>query len=212
MNGTIRGIVAAVLLLAVAGCSRTTVVNAERDQAEQHAGETCHNKPLQLLLDATELKKLFEGIAAEMCQDACPGGVRGACADRAESGRETVIVTDFADLQTFLPNKSGLLMGELMRGSLNKVCGYRIKQAEFGSFFKLSDNGLLVLTRKVNEIKDDEFTRRDAVVGTYNYLNNGKIVVFARTVDTRTGTVTTMVTRELSYDCNDNGTITYTVK
>jgi len=42
-------------------------------------------------------------------------GVKPTCATRDDINRLTVLVTDFADLQTFIPNQSGLLMGELMR-------------------------------------------------------------------------------------------------
>lgn len=68
-------------------------------------------------------------------------------------------------------------MGELMRSSLNNVCCYQIIQAEFAKYFKLSENGLVVLTRKISEIKNDEYSQSDAIVGTYSYLNNSKVVI-----------------------------------
>lgn len=153
----------------------------------------CYNKSLPILLDSTDLKVLFQDIAAELCAD--------TCANRDDINRQTVLVTDFADLQTFIPNQSGLLMGELMRASLNKVCCYKIIQAEFAKFFKLSENGLVVLTRNVNEIKKDEYSQSEAIVGTYNYLNNNKVIIFARKINMKTGTISRMVTREVNYSC-----------
>ncbi|MDD2734400.1 MAG: FlgO family outer membrane protein [Desulfuromonadaceae bacterium] len=134
------------------------------------------------------------------------------CANRDELDRATVLVTDFADLQTFLPNQSGLLMGELMRGSLNNVCCTKIIQAEFAKYFKLSENGLVVLTRKASEIKKDEYFQSDAIVGTYSFQNNNKVVIFARKLNMDTGRITRMVTREVNYSCSGRSVDGYTVK
>lgn len=170
----------------------------------------CYNKSLPILLDSTDLKALFQDIAAELCVDTCSDCVTktadgkepvSACPNRDDINRLTVLVTDFADLQTFVPNQSGLLMGELMRASLNKVCCYKIIQAEFAKFFKLSENGLVVLTRNVKEIKKDEYSQSEAIVGTYNYLNNNKVVIFVRKINMATGKISKMVTREVNYSC-----------
>lgn len=180
----------------------------------------CYNKSLPILLDSTDLKALFQDIAAELCVDTCSDcvarapddkGVKPICTNRDEISRLTVLVTDFADLQTFIPNQSGLLMGELMRAGLNNVCCYKIIQAEFAKFFKLSENGLVVLTRNVNEIKKDEYSQSEAIVGTYNYLSNNKVVVFVRKINMGTGKISRMVTRELDYSCLGRS-VKYTVK
>ncbi len=180
----------------------------------------CYNKSLPILLDSTDLKALFQDIASELCVDTCsdcvsrvPDGKRTvqAYTNRDEINRLTVLVTDFADIQTFIPNQSGLLMGELMRASLNQVCCYKIIQAEFAKYFKLSENGLVVLTRNVNEIKKDEYFQSEAIVGTYNYLSNNKVVVFVRKINMGTGKISRMVTRELDYSCRGRS-VRYTVK
>jgi hypothetical protein len=180
----------------------------------------CYGKSLPFLLDSTDLKALFQDIAAELCVDTCSDcttrtpdgkGATFSCATRDQTNRLTVLVTDFADIQTYVPNQSGLLMGELMRASLNQVCCYKIIQAEFAKYFKLSDNGLVVLTRKVNEIKKDEYAQSEVIVGTYNYLSNNKVVIFVRKINISTGKITKMVTRELDYSCLGR-LLKYTVK
>lgn len=200
-------------ICAMSGCATYTY------QAEPYGA--CYNKSLPLLLDSTDLKALFQDIAAELCVDTCSdcaslspdckkAGIP-ACTTRDETSRLTVLVTDFADLQTFVPNQSGLLMGELMRGSLNNVCCYKIIQAEFAKYFKLSENGLVVLTRRVSEIKKDEYFQSEAIVGTYSYLNNNKVVVFVRKINMETGKISRMVTREVNYSCNGRS-IKYSAK
>ena len=180
----------------------------------------CYNKALPTLLDSTDLKALFQDIASELCPDSRPVSstqmqdaqpITASSGDE-EAGLSTVMVTDFADIQSFLPNQSGLLMGELMRGSLNDVCNQKIIQAEFAKYFKLSENGLVVLTRKANEIKQGEYSQPEVVVGTYSYLNNNKILIFARKISTETGTISRMVTRELRYTCSARSVTGYTVK
>jgi hypothetical protein len=184
-------------------------------------GGECYNKTLPILLDSTDLKALFQDIAAELCVDTCtdcPTQTKDsktntqACQNQSEINSKTVLVTDFADLQSFQPNQSGLLMGELMRGSLNKVCCYKIIQAEFAKYFKLSENGLVVLTRKVAEIKKDDYSNSDVIVGTYNYLNNNKILIFVRKINIETGKISKMVTREISYSCVGRSIVGYTAK
>jgi len=201
-----------VCMLLLAGCATTT------GTANYYGA--CYGKSLPVLLDSTDLKALFQDIAAELCVDACSDcAVRSpdlkadvnVCANRDEINRQTVLVTDFADIQTFMPNQPGLLMGELMRAGLSKVCCYKIVQAEFGKYFKLSENGLIVLTRKVSEIKKDEYSQSEAIIGTYNYLNNNKVLVFVRRINTETGKISKMVTRELDYSCAGRS-VRYTVK
>jgi len=170
----------------------------------------CYGKTLPQLLDATALKPLFKEMASELCTDRCNDCRTGNPNDKPltpkvcdveEIKRLTVMVTDFVDINTYLPEHSGLLMGEFMRGSLNQSCCYKIVQAEFGKDFKLSENGLISLTRRVKEISHDDYIQPEAIVGTYNYLNNGKVILFARRINTTTGHVVKMVTREIDYSC-----------
>lgn len=163
----------------------------------------CVNKSLPLLLDVTDLKGLFQGISAEFCPTMkCsePGQTdrnRGTCQEDPRG--PVVLVTDFVDLQSFMPNPSGLVMGEVMRTTLNNVCNYQVLQGEFGKYFTLNDRGLVVLTRRASELKTNEFGDREAIVGTYSYLGNNKLMIFARRIDTRTGKVAKMVSREVDY-------------
>ena len=181
---------------------------------------------LPVLLDSTDLKALFEDIAAELCVDSCSdcatrvpdgNGVRTNCVNLDEINRQTVIVTDFADIQTYKPEQSGILMGELMRAALTKVCCYKLIQAEFAKYFKLSENGLVVLTRNINEIKQDEYSQSEVIVGTYNYSHDynymatNKVTIFVRRINTQTGKISKVVTRELDYSCYGR-LLKYTVK
>ena len=177
------------------------------NQAAQFStGGACYGKNFSQLLQATNLKDIFNGVATALCSEPCRDCAPSKDSPNACVGtvddiqRKTVLVTDFVDLQTFVPNSQGLLMGELMRGSLNSACCYKIVQAEFGKFFDLSEKGLVVLTRKAEDIKSDAYPRPEVIAGTYSFLNN-KIVIFVRRIDTATGSISRMITREIDYDC-----------
>ena len=198
----------------------TIVLNGCAAQNTATRYSACYGKTFNQLLESTNLKPLFNDIARELCSEP---GVTDRTAASVESPENSprnqaanekknfsVLVTDFVDIQSFTPASQGLLMGELMRGSLSSVCNTKITQVEFAKFFNLNEKGLVVLSRKVSEIKKDEFDQTEAIVGTYSYLNN-KIVLFARKINVVTGRISKMVTREVDYNCA-GGTVSFTVK
>ncbi len=173
------------------------------------------------LLNTADLKQIFNSIAVEMCTDNCgecrqlPGGDASSptqCAGIDDAHRLTVLVTDFVDINTYVPKPIGLLMGELMRGSLSNACCYTIVQAEFAKYFKLSDSGLVSLTRVPSEVKNDEYRQGEAIVGTYDYLEGNKLLIFAKKINTMTSRISRMVTKELSYVCVDGTITSYSVR
>lgn len=209
---TLKPVIAGLLLLCcISGCVAT--------KAGDTSGRGCYQN-LNQLLEHTELKKIFADIAIEMCKERCDGcaeplktgcGSGGTAESPApESPPQTVLVTDFVDLQSFIPHQQGLLMGELMRGSLNSQCCYRIVQAEFSRFFTLSEKGLVVLSRKAADIKNDTYSQPECIVGTYSFMNN-KLIIFVRRINTVTGKISKIVMREIDYRCVGNQ-VTYQVK
>jgi len=162
----------------------------------------CVSRSLPSLLDATDLKKIFTGMARELCQASdgasdCGTG-RTSCAAAKEA--QTILVTDFANIDTYIPGSEGLLMGELMRSALNSNCSAKIIQAEFGKYYKLSAQGLVALDRSVDEISRDTYPYQNIVVGTYSF-HGSKLLMFVRKIGGRTGVVNRMLTREIDYTC-----------
>jgi hypothetical protein len=209
MNSSI--IASIILALFLAGC-------ASNNPAMRFGA--CYGKSFNQLLESTDLKQLFNDIARELCTEPCvtetvpeskeKSAISSRCLVANEKQSYSVLVTDFVDIQSFTPASQGLLMGELMRGSLSSVCSTKITQVEFAKFFNLNEKGLVVLSRKVSEIKKDEYDQTEAIVGTYSYLNN-KIVIFARRINVVTGKISRMVTREVDYNCA-GGNVSYTTK
>ncbi|MCX5838358.1 MAG: FlgO family outer membrane protein [Deltaproteobacteria bacterium] len=177
-------------------------------------------------LDEVALKNLFDAISLDFCKSSC-SDCASPCTEiiknsepiRLSDGtliqppyeQETVIVTDFVDLQSFEPEGAGLLMAELMRGSLHNVCCNRVVQGEFSKYFKLTDKGLVVLSRSSKDIKKDEYPGRYIVVGTYEYGSN-KLMIFVKKINISTGKIDRMVTRELDFMRDYSGKVTYEVR
>jgi FlgO protein len=207
-------------VLAAAALS-VTVLSGCAAQSASSRKSVCSGKSFNQLLEATDLKPLFNSIALELCSEPCgpenaPALEEGAkdqillCKNVNNKKNYSVLITDFVDIQSFTPASQGLLMGELMRGSLSSVCSTKITQVEFTKFFNLNEKGLIVLSRKVAEIKNDDYEQSDAIVGTYSYLSN-KIVIFVRRINVVTGKISRMVIREVDYNCI-GGSVSYSVK
>ncbi len=142
-----------------------------------------------------KFQKYFDEMAEELCPNSC-GGV--SCADYS------VIATDFVDIQTLAPGKTGILMGELMRSSLNKVCGYNIIEVKFSHLFKLSDDSLVTLTKNPNEILKSEYSPqsvKNSIVGTYSVSSN-TLYIFARTINNSDGKIIKMTSKEVKLSCD----------
>ncbi|MFH1081010.1 MAG: FlgO family outer membrane protein [Pseudomonadota bacterium] len=212
-----RGLVLASLMLAVislSGCIR----------ASDHDGYSYQT--IDDRLDGVALKALFDAISLDFCKSSCsdctspcpqiiedsePVSLSDGTIIRPPYEQESVIVTDFVDLQSFEPKSAGLLMAELMRGSLHKVCCNRIVQGEFSKYFKLTDKGLVVFTRSSSDRIKDEYPGRYVVVGTYEYRRN-KLMIFVKKINISTGKIERMVTRELDFMRDYSGKVTYEVR
>lgn len=149
---------------------------------------------LDKVISKADLKGIFQEIAQEFCDKKKPNH----CGPQRMS--PAVLVADFVDIQSLEPKNAGILMGEIMKSSLNNNCCYRIVQAEFSRFFKLSEKGLIALTRDPKEILKDEYPFSDCIVGTYNYSSD-KLYIFVRRINIYTGEISRIVSREISFSC-----------
>lgn len=150
----------------------------------------CSSNPDKIIPEL-KLQTIFEEIAKEL---------KSKCHNGRCNGSSTTIITDFVDIKTLTPRRSGMLMSELMKSSINKIYGDNIIQAEFSQYFTLNNSGLVVLTRDVKKIQEQRLPFSEAIVGTYNYTNN-KLYIFVRKINIYTGKITSMVTKEINFSC-----------
>lgn len=126
------------------------------------------------------LDEHFMEIASEICSK--PG--------------YSIIIPDFIEINTFSTGKIGLLLSELMRSYYSQQCKNEIVQVEFPKHFKLTQDGLIALTRNPDELKKKEHKTPEAIIGTYSYTDNN-LRIFVRKIDTENGKIIKMTSREI---------------
>ena len=153
------------------------------------------------MLASTDFRTVLGDVAAELCANTCaaPGDDGSTCQDRGLTGQ--LLVPDFVDIDSYRPDSAGLFLGESLRAALSATCGSQIQQVEFARYFRLSDDGLVALTRDPGAIGRDAFLGRDIIVGTYR-LSGGRLSLFTRRVDGHTGVIRQMVARDVVYQCS----------
>lgn len=155
-------------------------------------------------LGATNLGRLFAGIAIELCAAYLP---LGSCSSPAtstgrvvQSSMQPLLVADFVALQTLKGDASGLLMGELMRTSLQKYCCRHVIQVEMGKELRIGEGGVLTLSRRQEQLRNTNFDSPEVVVGTYHEFRD-KLLINAKIIHLQSQTVLASVSHEVRYTC-----------
>ncbi len=208
INSKRRLLLAAASAAVLAGCD---VLNGRRTPVVRCDYSTSAK------LGSTKLIRLFEEIARELCQSGeskCGGPVakkRASCAAGAVACEEfaeaetnaalPLLVADFVQLETLTSDSDGLVMGELLRTSLSKVCCRNVIQAEVGKEIRMSDRGVVTLTRNTEKARSAQLEIKEVVVGTYhNYAE--KLILSVKLIDTSSQTILASVSRELVHRCD----------
>ena len=100
-----------------------------------------------------------------------------------------VIVTDFVDV-TSLDNhtKLGYVLSNNIKNSLINNYQANVVEAEVSKYFKISDNGLKILSRDIDKLRSTNFNVQYALVGTYTH-SNSELIVFVKFIDLKTGII-----------------------
>lgn len=100
-----------------------------------------------------------------------------------------IIVTDFVDV-TSLDNhtKLGYVLSNNIKNSLINNYKAIVVEAEVSKYFKISGNGLKILSRDIDKLRATNFNVQFAVVGTYTHTSN-ELIVFVKYIDLKTGII-----------------------
>jgi len=100
-----------------------------------------------------------------------------------------IIVTDFVDI-TSLDNHSrlGYVLSNNVKNSIINNYATDVIEAEISKYFKISGNGLKILSRDTKKLRSTNFNVRYAVVGTYTYSNK-ELIIFVKLIDLKTGII-----------------------
>ena len=110
---------------------------------------------------------------------------------------EKLIVTDFVDLNS-LENRTpmGYILSNSVKNALVNSKKIKIIEAELSKNFKISQSGLRVLTRDIDDIKNKNFNVDKAIAGTYTY-NDVEIIIFIKLIDLKNGIIEGSYTKSL---------------
>lgn len=122
--------------------------------------------------------------------------LREIASELCSKSDHAIIIPDFLEIQTFSTGKIGLLLGEVMRSYYSQECKNEIIQVEFPKHFKLSQDGVISLSRNPEELKKQEHKTLEAIIGTYSYTDNN-LRIFVRKIDTENGNILKMTSRDI---------------
>jgi len=109
-------------------------------------------------------------------------------AKRLKAG-DNIIVTDFVDTSS-LENqtKLGYVLSNTLKDSLTSKHSFKVLEAEVSKYFKISANGLKILTREHSKIRQSELHVERVMAGTYTYTDE-ELVVFVKLINLKTGII-----------------------
>ncbi len=120
--------------------------------------------------------------------------------DLIENPKE-IIVTEFVDLTSLEnPSKFGYVLSNSIKNSLINDLDTEVIEAEVAKYFKISGNGLKLLSRDIDNIRTDNLNVQHAVVGTYTYTET-ETVVFVKLVNLATGIIEGSYSKTLPMNC-----------
>ena len=100
-----------------------------------------------------------------------------------------IIVTDFVDLTSLKNNLNiGYILSNSIKDSLINIAKANVIESEISNYFKLSANGLRLLTRDIKKVKSINYKVDNAIVGTYTY-NENELIIFVKLINLKTGII-----------------------
>lgn len=114
-----------------------------------------------------------------------------------------LVVSDPVDVQNYLPGHLGRAFGDVLRSAIFNRCNMPIRQVELGREFSLSGDGMTALTRNLTDVRGESFQAKDAIITTYS-INAATIYFVSRRVDIDSGSINSMSTREVSWQCEQD--------
>jgi hypothetical protein len=146
-------------------------------------------------LQATDLSKLMQSLAVEL-GNGLPTPDPGS-PDQVG----VLLVADFVNINTLKTEQNSLVMSDMLRTYLANLPGKKVVQVEFGKDIRLSDSGVVSLTRNLDLTNKQKVGANQVVVGTYLDLQT-KLIINLRAIDPTNQIISSAVVRELKYTCN----------
>jgi hypothetical protein len=141
-------------------------------------------------------------IVSEMTFEFCPAGAGPV--NPMITDRDVVVVPDYVDISSHATGLTGVVLGEVTRGSISTICGHKVRQVDLSKALRLSADGVVALTRDASKIANPEFVSRWGYIGTFASMP-GKAIFTLRELDMDAGMTTRLVTKEIVFGCRLDG-------
>ena len=146
-------------------------------------------------LQATDLSVLMQGMAVEL-SNGLP-----KFDPNSNNNYGVLLVSDFVNVNTLKSEPNALVMSDMMRTYLANIPGKKVVQVEFDKDIRLSDSGVVSLTRNIDLANKQKVGANQVVVGTYLNLQN-KLFINLRAIDPSNQIISSAVVREINYTCS----------
>jgi hypothetical protein len=146
-------------------------------------------------LQATDLSNLMQSMATEL-SNGLP-----KFDPKSSDNYGVLLVADFVNVNTLKTEQNSLVMSDMLRTYLANLPGKRVIQVEFGKDIRLSDSGVISLTRNIDLANKQKVGANQVVVGTYLDLQS-KLIINLRAIDPTNQIISSAVVRELKYSCS----------
>ncbi|MEA2111612.1 MAG: FlgO family outer membrane protein [Campylobacterota bacterium] len=120
--------------------------------------------------------------------------------DKLQAG-EQILVTDFVDTTSLENNsKFGFVLSNNLKDSLINKHSFKVIEAEVSKYFKISGNGLKILSRDSDNMRKTTLKVTRVVAGTYTYTDE-ELVIFVKLINLKTGIIEGSYARTLPMTC-----------
>ncbi|CUB04987.1 MAG: hypothetical protein KBB07_06875 [Tepidiphilus sp.] len=151
------------------------------------------------LLTAGLLSACSLAPTASMCREATENEL-GRMARQTCPRGGSVIIPDFVEVDGYRTGRFGKALGEAFGLAWSRHCAAPMRQVEVGEHLSLDEDGLRLLTRDPESIRQDIVIDRYALVGTYRRVGEA-LQLGVRRIDLVDGTVRAAASGQIPERC-----------
>jgi hypothetical protein len=144
-------------------------------------------------IPSKELEKFFLDIAIELYPNR-----------RDITTINSIIISDFANMHSLVVGKSGRVLTEYLKKSLNQYRGKSIVKIDISNKIKLNSDGIHILTRNKDEINSSiNLEAQEFIVNSYDYSGN-RLRLFIKRVDAKSQKVIKTLIKDIDLGCESS--------
>jgi len=114
---------------------------------------------------------------------------------------ERMVIADFVELSSLDKSRRfGLVLSNKLKNALTKSGQTRVIEVETSKYFKMGQNGLKLLSRNADELRNTHADIHYALVGTYT-ITSDRVIIFSKLLDMKDGSIAASHSYEMPMTC-----------